>query len=304
VNPSELSDSSATISKFAGKSEMNGPHFRRVDAELKSMVARETFCRRKYAFDRWAGRILLVLSSPLLFLLFCLVKVTSRGPGFYRQIRVGLDGQLFEIVKFRSMVVDAEKPGQAVWCTKNDCRITGLGYILRKLHLDELPQLFNVATGEMSLVGPRPERPEICKDLAKEINGYHDRNTIKPGVTGLAQINLPPDECTDDVRRKQILDLHYIENANWWLDFRMLAATAMRMIGVKGEIVMKAMGLCRRHLLVGCSDSEHAFASGLDQGEDVSPWDDGDSEPVAIYAVAGSVEQVASQDVGAIRRPR
>jgi lipopolysaccharide/colanic/teichoic acid biosynthesis glycosyltransferase len=191
------------------------------------------------------GRLLLVVTSPLLLFLFFLVKLTSPGPGFYRQVRVGLDGKKFEIIKLRSMVDNAEKPGVAVWSTKGDARVTLLGRVLRKLHLDELPQLWNVSVGDMSLVGPRPERPKICEGLAEQIDGYYRRNCIKPGVTGLAQINLPPDESVEDVRRKQILDLYYIEHAGYWLDARMLVATAMRMVGVKGLIVMKLMGLCR-----------------------------------------------------------
>lgn len=207
------------------------------------------YLRRKYLFDRCVGSVLLVLLSPVILALFVLVKLTSRGPGFYKQPRVGLNGQVFDIIKLRSMVKNAEKPGEAVWCVKNDCRVTWLGRILRKLHLDELPQLWNVSRGEMSLVGPRPERPEICKKLATEIDGYYDRTKIKPGVTGLAQINLPPDETIGDVRKKQVLDLRYISEANWWLDVRMLIATAMRMVGIKGETVIRMMGLCRREYL-------------------------------------------------------
>ena len=210
---------------------------------------RAKYFRRKYVIDRCVGGALLVLSSPLTITLFGLVKLTSHGPGFYRQERVGLNGKTFQIIKLRSMVKNAEKPGQAVWCVKNDARVTPLGRVLRKLHLDELPQLWNVTKGDMSLVGPRPERPEICKELAEEIQAYYHRNSVKPGVTGLAQINLPPDESIEDVRRKQILDLRYIEEANSWLDARMIMATALRMMGVQGETVIKAMRLCRREYL-------------------------------------------------------
>ncbi len=207
------------------------------------------FFERKYRFDRIVGCVLLVLASPLILCLIAIIKMTSRGPGLYRQTRTGLDGKPFEIVKLRSMVNDAEKSGKAVWCVKNDCRVTWLGRILRKSHLDELPQLWNVACGDMSLVGPRPERPSICTELATQIDRYYDRNRVKPGVTGLAQINLPPDESVDDVRLKQVLDIRYIAEANAWLDVRMLMATAMRMFGVKGEVVIRAMGLSRRELL-------------------------------------------------------
>jgi len=121
---------------------------------------------------------------------------------------------------------------------------------LRKLHLDELPQLLNVARGEMSLVGPRPERPLICESLAKDIDGYYQRLNVKPGITGLAQINLPPDESLEDVRRKQALDLYYIEQAGFGLELRVLLATAMRVFGVRDTLILRLMRLCRRCLLV------------------------------------------------------
>ena len=213
-------------------------------------IDRQRFFRRKYVCDRLIAWVLLVLTSPLTLLLGLLVRLTSQGPGFYKQERVGLDGQTFEMIKLRSMVVDAEKGGKPVWCVKGDRRITPLGHVLRKLHLDELPQLLNVARGEMSLVGPRPERPLICESLAKDIDGYDQRLRVKPGITGLAQINLPPDESIEDVRRKQTLDLCYIDQACFGLEIRILMATVLRVFGIRGETVMRWMRLCRRHLLV------------------------------------------------------
>ena len=210
---------------------------------------RQRFFRRKYRIDRWVGMVLLVLTSPLTLLLYGVVRLSSPGPGFYRQRRVGLHGELFDIVKLRSMVQHAERDGRAVWCVQHDARITPLGRLLRRLHLDELPQLWNVARGEMALVGPRPERPQICRKLATEIEGYYQRVAVKPGITGLAQINLPPDESLEDVVRKQILDLRYIEEANAWLEFRIVVATALRMLGIRGEAVMHVLGLDRRQLL-------------------------------------------------------
>ena len=265
---------------FTEEAESNSQHRADIQAPALSASAanRASYFRRKYAIDRFAGAVLLVLSSPLTLTLFLLVKLTSPGPGFYRQRRVGLNGETFEIVKLRSMVKNAERPGQAVWCVKNDARVTWLGRILRKLHLDELPQLWNVAMGEMSLVGPRPERPEICENLAEEIEGYYLRNTVKPGVTGLSQINLPPDETIEDVRRKQILDLRYIEEANFWLDTRMILATAMRMIGFGGETVIKTMKLCRRDYLRQASEKHATYLDG----DELSRFDD--SEPVLAVA--------------------
>ena len=248
--------------------------------ELYLPAEREAFFRRKYFVDRCVGGVLLVAMSPVLLILFLLVKLMSPGPGFYRQKRVGLHGEPFEIIKLRSMVVNAEKPGQAVWCVKNDARVTRFGRVLRKLHLDELPQLWNVARGEMSLVGPRPERPEICESLAEKIDGYYRRIAVHPGVTGLSQINLPPDEKFEDVQRKQILDLRYIEEANTWLEVRILVATAMRMVGIRGETVMKSMRLCRRDLL---RSSERAVAITEGANHVEASFDEAsESEQVAI----------------------
>src|SRR6185436_18198088 len=133
-----------------------------------------------------------------------------------------------------------------VWSAPgSDPRVTRLGYWLRKLHLDELPQLFNVLRGEMSLIGPRPERPEFVKVLAESIPGYMDRLRVAPGITGLAQINLPPDTDLNSVRRKLVLDLEYIETASFLLDLRMFVCTLFRLIGVRGDTAMRVMWLTR-----------------------------------------------------------
>jgi lipopolysaccharide/colanic/teichoic acid biosynthesis glycosyltransferase len=212
-------------------------------------VDRARYFRRKYAMERMLAAGLLFVSGPLILALIVLVRLTSKGPGIYRQKRVGLHGETFYVYKLRSMYSDAEKGGKPVWCTKGDRRITPLGKFLRKTHLDELPQLWNVVKGDMSLTGPRPERPEICEELAHLIDGYYHRNVIKPGVTGLAQINLEPDETVGDVRKKQFLDIHYIQTANLWLDVRMLVATCLRVCFIRGAVAMQMMSLCRRNLL-------------------------------------------------------
>lgn len=203
----------------------------------------ETYFQHKYIFDRVFGCILLVLASPFIALLWCAVKLTSRGPGFYLQERVGLNGCTFQIVKLRTMRHDAEAGGKIRWSDNRDKRVTPLGKALRKLHLDELPQLWNVARGEMSLVGPRPERPEITRSLEKLIPNYNLRHRIKPGVTGLSQINLEPDRHINITRKKQVLDLRYLRYASPWLDALMIFATSLRMFGINGEIVMKMTGL-------------------------------------------------------------
>ena len=188
--------------------------------------------------------------SPLVLVLCGLVKLTSKGPGFYRQERVGLDRKVFHVVKLRTMIVGAQPEGTEIRACKNDLRITGFGKFLRKTHLDELPQLFNVAAGDMVLIGPRPEQPGICEGvLAPAIEGYYDRVKVKPGITGLSQINLEPDSAIEDAMQKQVLDLHYINSTNGWLEFRILLATVLRVFGISGATVMSWMGLRRQRLL-------------------------------------------------------
>ena len=192
---------------------------------------------------------MLVLFLPVIVVLWLLVKLTSSGPGFYRQTRLGLNKQEFQLFKFRSMINDAEVNGQAIWANGADNRVTRLGKVLRKFHLDEIPQLINVARGEMALVGPRPERPCICNSLQQRIDGYYDRVLVKPGISGLSQINLESDLTLEDVIRKQTLDLHYINETSFWFEFRIMIATALRFFGIKGETTMKLMRLCRRSLV-------------------------------------------------------
>ncbi len=210
-----------------------------------SSTKRWLYFNRKYFWERVLGCILLVPASPVILLLCILVRLNTKGNAFYKQTRVGFRGKTFEIYKIRTMRCDAEADGEARWCQKNDARITPLGRIIRKLHLDELPQLFNVAQGDMALVGPRPERPVFVDKLKLKISGYERRLSVLPGITGLAQINLPPDTTTADVRRKLYLDLRYIDGACFWLDFRMLIASSVRLLGVPGTIVTHLLGLYR-----------------------------------------------------------
>ncbi len=191
------------------------------------------YFRRKALATRALGAVLLVLAFPIILLLMALVCLTSAGPGLYRQRRVGRGGRDFTIFKLRTMYRDAEAATGPTWCRPSDSRITCVGRLLRFLHLDELPQLINIARGEMDLIGPRPERPEFVEKLVNEIHGYAERLAILPGVTGLAQINLPPDETIDCVRRKLVLDLEYIQTATFGLDMRILLCTAIRMIGIR-----------------------------------------------------------------------
>jgi hypothetical protein len=162
-------------------------------------------------------------------------------------MRVGLRGKTFWVYKIRTMSQDAEALTGPVWSPgMADPRITKFGRFLRKSHLDELPQLFNVLAGDMVLIGPRPERPEFTQFLAQEIPGYVGRLTVKPGITGMAQINLPPDTDLESVRRKLELDLDYICNSNFWIDIRILFCTALKVFGFPGHKLAKLFGLRRR----------------------------------------------------------
>ena len=174
---------------------------------------------------------LLILTFPIITLIWIAVKISSSGPGFYSQIRVGLGGRHYQIYKIRTMYHNCELKFGAQWCAKKDSRVTPLGFVLRKLHLDELPQLFNVIRGDMSLVGPRPERPEFVEPLSAVIQGYTERQKVRPGVTGLAQIQLPPDTDIESVRTKLVLDRCYVEQCSFGLDLRLLLGTALYLSG-------------------------------------------------------------------------
>ncbi len=173
-----------------------------------------------------------VATLPLVILAWMIVKLTSKGGGIYSQKRVGLNGRLFLIYKLRTMYEDCERWSGPKWSEPDDPRVTPIGRFLRSSHLDELPQLWNVLRGDMTLVGPRPERPEIVAKLEKEIPRYRDRESIQPGLTGLAQVQLPPDTDVDSVRRKLAFDLYYLREASPMLDLKILVATALKVAGV------------------------------------------------------------------------
>ncbi|WP_233148526.1 sugar transferase [Rhodopirellula sp. MGV] len=271
------SDEDSAVSTVTRRSvETPTPPRQTAGSSRKLAVARARYFRRKYIIERFLATALFVGTGPLVAALIVLVRVTSKGPGIYKQKRLGLHGEVFDVYKLRSMYVDAESNGKPVWCTKNDSRITPVGAFLRKTHLDELPQLWNVVRGDMSLTGPRPERPEICEKLAVIIDNYYGRNTVRPGVTGLAQINLEPDQTVGDVRRKQFLDLNYIENACLSLDLRMLVATMLRVVGIRGGVAMRLMGLCRIKLVHDsvepcAGDDCRLFAIQTDSSEGEAP---------------------------------
>lgn len=154
-----------------------------------------------------------------------LIKLESKGPAIYRQQRVGLYGQLYFVNKLRSMRSDAEENGKAVWASQDDPRITRIGQFIRKVRIDELPQTWNVLKGEMSFVGPRPERPEFVADLENQLSYYAERHMVKPGITGWAQINYPYGASIDDSRQKLEYDLYYAKNYTPFLDILILLQT-------------------------------------------------------------------------------
>jgi len=193
------------------------------------------YYRFKWYVDVFVSIVTLPVVGSLILLFMFLTWLTSKGPVIYTQIRCSKDGKQFKMYKIRSMVVDAETQGEAVWAGKRDPRVTAVGKFMRKLHIDELPQIVNVWRGEMTVIGPRPERPEIIKQLKQEITGYEYRMAVIPGMTGYTQLNRPPDTDVRDVRKKLILDLEYIENASLWFDIRILLGTAFKFVRIKNK---------------------------------------------------------------------
>ncbi len=179
----------------------------------------------KRGFDILLSLLLLLLTGPVILLFALLIKLESRGGAFFRQERVGLYGQKFNILKLRSMRADAEAGGEAVWAAKNDPRITRVGNFIRKVRIDELPQAWTVLKGEMSFVGPRPERPQFVEDLQTKMPFYTERHIVKPGITGWAQINYPYGASTEDARHKLEYDLYYAKNYTPFLDLLIILQT-------------------------------------------------------------------------------
>jgi sugar transferase (PEP-CTERM system associated) len=178
----------------------------------------------KRLFDILVSLTILLPFSPILLAAMLAVWLGDRGPVFYRQERVTLGGRSFRIVKLRTMRTDAEKGG-AVWAAAGDNRVTAVGRFLRRTRIDELPQLFNVLAGDMSLVGPRPERPEFIEKLSQQLPLYHERHAVKAGLTGWAQINYPYGASLDDARSKLSYDLYYVKNFNILFDLRIVMQT-------------------------------------------------------------------------------
>jgi len=192
---------------------------------VATQLARRYFEAAKEVVDVILGFVALVLTLPLWLVCAILIKLTSRGPVFLVQKRVGKNGKVFGMIKFRTMHVTAEKAGRAVWASKDDPRVVPACRWMRRSHVDELPQLLNVIKGDMSLVGPRPERPEILAELEKTYPDVRKRLAVRPGITGLAQVRNGYDTSVDQFRQKLQADLEYIEKRKWSVEFAILART-------------------------------------------------------------------------------
>ncbi|BAV34035.1 exopolysaccharide biosynthesis polyprenyl glycosylphosphotransferase [Sulfuricaulis limicola] len=188
----------------------------------------------KRMFDVAASGALLLLTLPVMLITALLIWLESGGPIFYRQERVGENGRVFRVLKFRSMRQDAERDGVPQWAKKQDSRVTRVGRVIRLLRIDELPQVFNVFKGDMSFVGPRPERPFFVEDLTKKISYYPSRHTVKPGITGWAQIRYPYGATVEDAVQKLQYDLYYVKNHTLFLDLIILFQTAQVILFGKG----------------------------------------------------------------------
>lgn len=197
----------------------------------------------KQAVDFAAALLLSVFALPVIALAALVAKLSSHGPAFYTQTRLGLDGRLFTIYKIRTMIDKCESLTGPRWSMPGDPRVTRFGWFLRVTHLDELPQLLNVLRGDMSLIGPRPERPEFLPELEKALPTYRWRLAVRPGVTGLAQVQLPADTDIGSVRRKLSYDLYYIENLSPWMDFRLLLGTLFYAAGIPFQTLGRWFGL-------------------------------------------------------------
>jgi exopolysaccharide biosynthesis polyprenyl glycosylphosphotransferase len=189
----------------------------------------------KRVMDLLLSFLLIVITLPATIITAIAIKLESKGPVFYKQERSGLNGKVFKIYKFRSMVQDAEKGTGPVWSTKGDSRITRVGKFIRKVRLDEIPQVINIFRGDMSFVGPRPERPVFVEKLSQEIPLYKRRLKVRPGITGWAQVKHKYDETVEDVKVKLRYDLFYIENMSLRMDFKILFKTIFVVLFGKGH---------------------------------------------------------------------
>ena len=205
-----------------------------MDVDGFSLLEDSVNYKLKRIFDFLLSLFLGLICLPFLFVIGLLVKFNSSGPAFYKQTRVGIRGNVFNLYKFRTMFIDAEKKGPQ-WASKDDPRITGLGHFLRKTRLDELPQIYNVILGQMSFIGPRPERPEFVNELEKQIPYYDLRHLVKPGITGWAQVMYDYGASVEDAKEKLQYDLFYIKNQSLLLDSIILLKTLRIVLNARGR---------------------------------------------------------------------
>ncbi|MBU6206783.1 MAG: TIGR03013 family PEP-CTERM/XrtA system glycosyltransferase [Alphaproteobacteria bacterium] len=188
----------------------------------------------KRVFDIVLSALLLLTTLPIMLMTALAIRLESNGPVIYRQSRVGLYGQTFDVLKLRSMRADAEAAGAPIWARENDPRVTRIGKFIRKVRIDELPQTWNVLVGEMSFVGPRPERPAFVEELTAQLPYFAERHMVKPGITGWAQVNYPYGACLEDSRQKLEYDLYYAKNYTPFLDFVIILQTLRVIIWADG----------------------------------------------------------------------
>jgi exopolysaccharide biosynthesis polyprenyl glycosylphosphotransferase len=230
VNLKILPDTYEIVSGMVKTNQIYGVPLIEVMPQIMSYGSRMT----KRVIDLTISFFLLLFMFPLLLIIIIFIKISSAGPVLYIQTRIGKNGRVFKMYKLRTMVKDAEEYGPE-WAGEKDPRITKIGRIIRKLYLDEIPQLINVIKNEMSIVGPRPERPHFVEILKKEIPYYFKRMSIKPGITGWAQVKHKYDSSFDDVREKLQYDFYYIENMSLRLDFKIMINTALVILLMKGH---------------------------------------------------------------------
>lgn len=241
--PVTMTPGGRTEEKSSRRAGGRPAYLRVMGSGVQTVAVPEKHARARRILNASVAAVGILISAPLWLVIAILIKLTSRGPVFYTQTRIGLDsrqtggtpgdprrrqdlgGRPFTIYKFRTMQVTAEKETGAVWATRNDPRTTSIGRWLRQYRLDELPQLINVLKGEMSVVGPRPERPTIFAELRESIPQYGLRQKARPGITGLAQIRQQYDSCLGDVQRKVEYDLEYVREQSVWQDIRIMLET-------------------------------------------------------------------------------
>src|SRR4051812_11186228 len=222
--------------------------------ETLDAMRRSVYVRIRPYMDKAVAVLMLALSSPVLLAAMFAVRSTSRGPTVYSQVRVGRDGRLFRIFKIRSMYHECENQSGVQWSQPGDPRVTRVGRYLRATHIDELPQLINVLRGDMSLIGPRPERPAIVEQLELALPHYRERLAVLPGLTGLAQIQLPPDSDLGGVASKLLYDLYYVQHMNFLLDFRILLCTPLHVLGIPSLMLNRWLGIpAMKGLECGCT---------------------------------------------------